>query len=477
MSNEETLPPPRASTRTFAMPIGRARGLLQLCRFVPFDISTDEGRSKERYRRAVLSSATALAARGIGVVTGLVSVPLTVRYLGSERYGLWATVSSFMVILAFADLGLGNGLINAVSEAEGKDDRFAARVAVSSTFYLLLLIAITLSLLLILAYPFIPWPRIFNVTSPIAKREAGITTALVFAVVLANIPLGLVEKVQMGCQEAFSANLWITLGGVLGFAGLLLSVYLKAGLPWLALSLTGAPLLTTAWNWLLFFRQKRPWLSPSRDLILWPVAKRIAAAGAAFAVLQIFSLLGNWTDNLVIAQLLGAPAVATYAVTQKLFSVTLLAQFVTLPLWPAFGEAQARGDMVWARRALNRSIAATFALGIATAIPLLILGKKIILFWAGPAVVPSWLLLSGFSVWVLVAGYSGTMSAFLSTGLLLGKQIPIYGIASVMALVMKILLVLAWGSAGAIWATVLSYSVLYTLPATFLAYTLRAKAS
>lgn len=470
MFDENPLSPPRPWTRVLAGPVGRAGDFWRLCRFTPFDTSNDEGRSKERYRRVILSSATSVAARGVGILTGLVSVPLTIRYLGIERYGLWMTVTSLVAMLMFADLGIGNGLINAVSEADGRDDRVGARVAVSSAFYLLLGIAIGLSLLFAVAYPFIPWPRIFNVTSELARKESAVTAAALVVIFLANVPLGVVQKVQMGCQEGFNSNLWTAVGGLFGFGGLLLSVYFKAGLPWLVLALSGAPVLATAWNWHVFFGRSRPWLAPSRRAVIWVVAKRITGAGVVFALLQLFSLIGNWSDNLVIAQYLGASAVAGYAVTQKLFSVTLLAQFVTLPMWPAFGEAQARGDFRWARRALNRSLGVTLVLGVATAAPLLIFSKQIISLWAGPALVPSSLLLAGFGLWVLLAGYAGTMSAFLSSGPLLAKQIYIYGAASASAFGLKVLLVPRWGVAGAIWGTVLGYGPLYAVPATVLAY-------
>jgi len=51
-----------------------------------------------------------------------VTVPLTLNYLGSEHYGLWMTISSVSVMLGFADLGIGNGVLNAVADAYGRDD-------------------------------------------------------------------------------------------------------------------------------------------------------------------------------------------------------------------------------------------------------------------------------------------------------------------------------------------------------------------
>src|SRR3989304_9412708 len=61
-------------------------------RTTPFDTSTDEGRSKERYRRIVLTSVTSFVSRAVLAGCALVSVRLALNYLGAERYGRWLTI-------------------------------------------------------------------------------------------------------------------------------------------------------------------------------------------------------------------------------------------------------------------------------------------------------------------------------------------------------------------------------------------------
>ena len=110
----------------------------------PFDVATEQGRSRERYRRAALTTFTSGVARAVTVITWLVTVRLTVHYLGTERYGLWMTITSLVAMMSFADLGIGNGLLNCITEAKGGDDRESVRKYVSSAFFLLLAIATVL---------------------------------------------------------------------------------------------------------------------------------------------------------------------------------------------------------------------------------------------------------------------------------------------------------------------------------------------
>lgn len=436
-----------------------------------FDTSTPEGRSKERYRRVALTSITAIAAKGIGILTALISVPLTIGYLGIERYGLWMTISSVIALLSFADLGIGNGLLNAVAEADGKDDCDAASRYVSSAFFILLGIAIFLLVLLISIYSFVSWQRVYNVTSDLAVREAGSATALLLVIAIINMPLGVVQRVQMGYQEGVKNHIWAIAGSLIGFVGLLIAVYFKCGLQWLVLAVSGGPMLVMLINWFREFAWLKPWLFPHWSAFDWETGCKIVSAGILFLILQMFAIIGSASDNIIISQVLGASEVASYAVTQKLFSITMIAQFFILPLWPAFGEAMARNDTVWARRTLNRSLILSLVLGVLTAFPLLLFGKQIIARWAGTALIPSTIMLIGFALWVLLAGYVGSMSSFLNIGSLLRRQTVFYGAASIVSLILKIVLTKLWLTpSGVIWATVFGYSSFYAIPAAVLAY-------
>ncbi|MGE0131427.1 MAG: lipopolysaccharide biosynthesis protein [Blastocatellales bacterium] len=448
----------------------RARQVWSVLRLTPFDTSTDEERSKERYRRVILGAAAFGTSKAITALTTLISVPLTVNYLGAERYGLWMTISSVIVMLGFADLGLGNGLVNAIAEAHGRDDRMAASRYVSSGFFMLLGVAVLILVAFALAYRFVAWPWVFNVTSDAAAREAGPALAVFVVCFAAGIPLGIVQRVQLGYQEGFASSIWQSAGSLGGLVGVVLAIYHQVGLPWLVLAMSGAPVLATAVNWMVQFLWRRPWLCPRWSQVDLGAGRKIANLGMLFLVLQLLTLMGSASDNLIIAQMFGASAVAGYAVVQKLFSIALLSQFFVAPLWPAFGEALARHDYSWVARTLRRSILISVALGGCAALPLLVFGRQIIAFWAGGQLTPSIALLAGFAAHAVLGGYGGAMSAFLNSGSLLGRQVSFYGAASIAALILKVALARYWQVAGVIWATVIAYGTLYAIPSWLLSH-------
>ena len=443
----------------------------RLLRLRPFETETPEGRARERHRRVALSSGAALIAKAVSAGSALVTVPLTLSYLGAERYGLWMTISSVIVLMGFADLGMGNGLLNRIASSHGRDDRDEARRYVSSAFVMLAGIALLIAIGFAVAYRFIDWPRVFNVTSPLARAEAGPAVVVFVAFLCVNMPLDTVQRVQQGYQEGFISHLWSIAGSLLALMALLAVIFAKAGLPWLVAAMSGGPALAMILNWLSVFLYSRPWLFPRLTHFSWEAAKSLVGSGALFVLLSLFSLAATSSDNLIIAHVMGATMVAAYAVTQKIFVTVMLSQYFVAPLWPAFGESLARQDYAWARRTLRRALYISLFVGICTALPLIVFGRQLIRLWVGPQVTPSLALLLGFSAWLLLGGYGGVMSSFLNTRTsLLRRQVWFFGIAAVSSVFLKIALARTWGLPGVIWASVIAFSLLYVVPAARLAF-------
>src|SRR5215831_6385807 len=175
--------------------------ILSVFRLKAHDTSTVGGRSKERLRRAGLTTFSTGWAKAISQLVALVTVPLTFNYLGRERYGLWMVLGSIIAAMGVADLGIGNGLLNAVSDAYGKDDHRLARECVTSAFIMMLGIAMFLTLLGMVAYPFVPWMRLFNVNSAAIAAEGSKALLILFSWFVLNIPLGVIGRAQAGLQK------------------------------------------------------------------------------------------------------------------------------------------------------------------------------------------------------------------------------------------------------------------------------------
>jgi len=439
--------------------------ILQFFRLQEFDKSTPEGRSKERYRRAALTGLASGGAKVISVLTMLITVPLTLHYLGAERYGMWMTISSVVLMLAFADLGLGLGLMNAVSEAHGQDDRQAASQYVSSAFFMLAGVAAIILLAFVIAYPFVPWAKIFNVTSPLAVREAGPAIAAFMACFALNIPLGVAQRVQFGYQEGFLNSLWESLGKVLGLLGVLLVIYFQGGLLWLVLAMAGTPVLATFLNILWLFGYQRRWLLPRWHTASIIGAHKIMRLGLLFFLLQVAMAIGLNSGNIILAQMIGPEAVTQYNIPQRLFFVPMmLVTFLIGPLWPAYGEAIARGELAWVRTAFSRSVVAGLCISLPLSFFLVILGPRIISLWVGSHFHTSFLLLLGLGLWSAINPLVGSFAVLFNGASIVKFQLICNLSMAIANLGLSIALVHWIGVPGVIYGGLIAYSLFVLAP-------------
>jgi O-antigen/teichoic acid export membrane protein len=443
----------------------RALSALDYVRLRPFDTGTEEARARERHRRLILTAVASMSAKAVKVLTALVSVPLTINYLGAERYGLWMTISSLVAVLAFADLGIGNGLLNAISDADGRGDRALAARYVSSAFVMLVTVALLLGFGIVVAYPLIAWGRVFNVTSPLAIAEAGPAAAVFLACFLVSLPAGIVQRVQLGYQEGFANSLWEAAGSVLGLIGVLAATHVQAGLVWLVLAMAGAPTLMLVLNGVVLFTRRRRYLRPSLRLADREIAIGILRVGLLFFVLQLVAAAAFFSDNLVAAHALNASAVTQYAVPMKLFDmIALVCGFLLAPLWPAYGEALARGDHSWVKRTLARSLSAT-VIGTSFASLLVVLSANAILrVWAGGTVHSTPLLLVGFGVWTILNTGGVAVAMFLNGVGAIRFQAVCAAIMGATALALKIVMARTFGLPGIIWGTIVAYTLCTAIP-------------
>jgi O-antigen/teichoic acid export membrane protein len=443
----------------------RAQYLVQTVQLQPFEIITPEGRSRERHRRASLTTLTSVLSQGVRVFTALITVPLALSYLGDERYGVWLIMSSLLAFLAFADLGIGNGLLNIISEAHGQNDRELAIKAVSSAFVVLSAIALLLGSILAFSYALIPWASLFNVTSALAQQEVGPAVAIFFTCFLLNLPLGIVQRIQMGYQEGYHNNIWQAAGAILGLVGVLLCIQFNLGLPAMVAAFAGAPLLATLLNGAHLWGRRYPHLRPQLRQASRSIGRKILNLSFMFLLLQLSIALAFSADNLIIAQVLGADAVTQFGVPQRLFGLlSLLVGLVLTPLWPAYGEAIANQDVNWVKVTLMRTIKLVLLLVTPLALLMVFSGKTLINLWVGDAVQPSFILLLGFGLWTILSSIGNAIVMFLNGAGIIRFQAISSVIMATVNILLSIFLTQKFGLPGPIWGTVISHTIFTLIP-------------
>ena len=424
-----------------------------------------DARAARRHRRIGATAAAALVSRALSMVLALATVPLTLNYLGPERFGIWVTISAVIAILALTDLGIANGLLNALTQSLAHGKTALARRQIASAMLLLAGIAATLAAGFALTVPVIPWADLLGAAT--AEGRSEVTPAVLAWVLcfLLGLPMSVAVQVRWARQEGYIAHLVAAAGNLAAFVALVGAIAARQGLPVLVLSMAGPPLLVSAAHGLFLFGRTLPGLRPTLRLAERRVGIELLRAGILFFVIQVSMALAFTSDTLILTAMIGPVAAAEYGVVGRLFMIPAgIVAIVLSALWPAYGEAAAVGDVIWIRRALGRSLGATLSIALPAAVLLIAFAQPIIESWAGSSVTPPPALVLGFGVWVILSAI-GSSIAMLLNGVGEIRVQAAWAMAMAAANVaLSVVLTDAIGTAGVIWGTVLSYGALTIVP-------------
>lgn len=427
--------------------------------------------ARNRTQRLIRGAASSLLSKGVTFAVSAISIPITVRYLGPEDFGVWVTISTALTMLLVLDLGVANSLTNFISEAYARDDRDHASTYTTTALGVVVTVALLLASIAWWIWPSLHWDRLFHLSSSAEVPIVSRAVAVALAIFLVGLPASLAPKILGGYQELRTANLFTAIGSLLNLLSIILLVHLHAGLVALvtasSAALVGANLLALIW---IFFLHK-PWLAPRLRHLEGFAARRMIHSGSEFFLLQIAGLVAFNSDNLVVIHYLGPMQVAAYSVTWRLVGYATIAQTLITPaLWPAFSEAFSRGDLPWIRRTFRRIMTLTVSIAAIALLLFALAGRWIIRVWAGDAAVPTEQLLLLMCVWVLISTFMNN----IATVLVAKGKTRLQAWCSLASAAVNLPLSIYWvqriGAPGVILATIVSYLIFLVVPAIWKCY-------
>jgi O-antigen/teichoic acid export membrane protein len=248
-------------------------------------------KSDDRIFRVIKTGFFSISIRAFSMVLSFISVPMTLNYLGDERYGIWLTITSLISVLTFADFGLGVSLINSISKAYAKDSIIDAKKEISNVFYILLFICFVGLILYSLLYEKIFFFKSSSISSFAILLETKQTVAVFVLITLMNLPLGIIQRIFEGYQNGFIFQIFLFFGTLFGFIVLFIFIKLEYSLPYLAIALLLPNFLSSilAGIYLFLFKSKK--LLPSFRLFNFRHSIKSLKVGLVFFLLQIFQQL------------------------------------------------------------------------------------------------------------------------------------------------------------------------------------------
>lgn len=422
-------------------------------------------RSRDRYRRVGLSWLSNVGARALQFTVSLAVVPLALGHLGAAGYGVWMTISSLVAILAFADLGIGAGLVTRLSTSLGLRDRRTATSQVSSAFLALVVLAVGLGALFFAAFPLVDWAAVFRAPGGRLAQQVPVALAAAAGLFLASLPLDVVQRVRLSLQEGYVNGVWAGVASLVSLGAVYLMVRLEAPMPWFVVAVAGAPVLAGIGNGLSLVLGGRTWLLPRLSTVDRGTLRSVMGLSGYFFIVQVASALAYQSDSLILTRIIGPSAVTAYAVPLRLFLVVPTALYLALgPLWPAYSEARARGDHEWSRGALKRSLALTGGVAVPGAAVMVAAGPWLLRLWIGGAISPDRGLLLAMGIWIVTSSLGTVFTVFLNAAGVVKPQAALSLVMVCVNVPLSVILTRSLGVQGVMWGTVLSHGALILLP-------------
>ena len=340
--------------------------------------------------------------KGISILVSLLLVPLTLGYVSSEVYGIWLTLSSVLHWLTFMDVGFTLGLKNRLAEALAHEDYEKGKSLVSTTYFMMAVIFIPLSIFLILISPHINWCSFFNVNS---KYEADVLlTIQLLSIFLA---LQMIVNVFIAVVAAYQKVALSSLFGVIGHVCALIVIFMMTkfippSLSNLTFAYSLMPILVVAIFSFIFFQGKFKKTCPSIQSINTKYIKDLWNLGVKFFIIHIQMIVLYQSTNILISNLDGPEAVTQYNIAYKVLNVVALIFTIILsPLWPAFTDAYAKKDYHWMNKTYHQMIKLFLLLSVLITF-VVIISPILYQLWVGDKVQVPFILTVSIAIYTLI---------------------------------------------------------------------------
>lgn len=297
--------------------------------------------------------ALAMLSKASSLMASFVMIPILLKSLGTEDYGLWVTLSSIAAWLLFFDFGLGNSFKNSVA-TQSKE---VIKKEFSIAFSLYCYVAIVLVIALVL----------FLMTVGFESDETAFLILYLPLCILFPLRLfsfGLEGLRQVGINsilETLRAVLWLV------FAVAYVLYFDVKELHVLSIIFVVANILPQIIQLVIFkrlcgFSLKPCFISPS-----YIVGQDSFKLGIKFFIIQLSSLVSFNLGNVLVYNHFGSSHVATYDIFNKVFVAALSIFNMSIAvMWPEISKAYTEYDFKKCKKYHNLLIliATAFSFGL-----------------------------------------------------------------------------------------------------------------
>jgi O-antigen/teichoic acid export membrane protein len=247
-------------------------------------------------------------------VLGLAFVPLYVKYLGMEAYGLIAFYTSAQALLQLLDMGLVPTMNREVARSSATHDFHAARVLLHSLSVVYWITALLIAVAVAILAPFISHHWLH--ANSMLQQSITYVVVLMGIVIACRWPIGIYQGAIVGAQRLFvSSVITMVMTTVSGVGSVLLLAYVSPrievfflwqGLVGIVYALT---MRVSAWKILG---------KHADNAFDWAALRRVWRFSAGMSGVAISGVILMQLDKVLLSRILSLEAFGTYAIATTL---------------------------------------------------------------------------------------------------------------------------------------------------------------
>ncbi len=328
-----------------------------LKKYLPLFITNYFVKGNERSLKAKKNIIASVFIKGLSVLLSFILVPATLAYLDHTRYGLWLTISSFLMWVSLFDIGVGNGLRNKLAEALAVKDYNLAKIYLSTAYAIMFLLVVFLLVIFLSINFFLRWNVILNVNN-VSNLELQKLAFIIFGFFFVEFLLKIITFVLHAFQSSAQVGLLALFGNVIAFINVIVVSFLSHNnLLLLGFSYSISNIFVLIIATIYLYSKKLKVIRPSLKLIQLKHSKSILNTGFKFFLIQISMIIIFQTSSVIIANNFGPEEVIPYNLAFRFFSmISVIFSFITMPLWSACTEAWVKGEIDWIKKTVNKLV-------------------------------------------------------------------------------------------------------------------------
>ena len=367
-----------------------------------------------RTKLANINTLLSFVFKGLSILLSFLLVPMTIKYIKPDLYGVWLTMTSLIGWVTMFDIGLSNGLKNKLSESLAVNKQDLAKTLVSTSYFIIFIFAFVLYLVFLVIHQFVDWQDVFNahfVNSNKLRNAVHLVMVfflLKFVTDIINVVSAAYQMVALGSLILLLNNLGLTIA---------LWILIKTTTPdflTFASVLSIVPFFITLIISTILFLIKFRAVIPSFREIKIKKTKGIFNLGIQFFVLQIVFVVVFQTDNFLISYFFNPAEVTNFNIAYKYHSIlAIIFSILLAPYWTAFNEAFYRGDLKWIKNAVNRQIK-YFLLSLIVSVLMILIAPMVYQIWIGKNLKISVHVSIGLATYIGIMNWNAIFSNFLN---------------------------------------------------------------